>query len=230
MNLNAYDWSRISASLDECGHAVLPGLLTPAQCDAVQSMYTDEPCFRSHIIMARHGFGVGEYKYFSYPLPALLKDMRASMYRPLAVIANRWNGMLKQPVEYPPRLDDFIQRCHAAGQTRPTPLMLKYGAGDYNNLHRDLYGELAFPLQITVLLSRPGEDFTGGEFVMTEVRAGQQRVEVVPLEQGDAVVFAVHRRPAQGGQGARQVAMRHGVSRIRGGERYTLGVIFHDAT
>jgi hypothetical protein len=229
MNLNAYDWNQISESLDACGHAVLHRLLTEEQCDMLRSQYADDRCFRSRIIMARHGFGVGEYKYFSYPLPALLNDMRASMYRELAAIANRWNKALRDPVVYPAELHDFTQRCHAAGQTRPTPLLLKYSEGDYNNLHRDLYGELAFPLQATLLLSRPEQDFTGGEFVMTESAAGSQRMEVVPLAQGDAVVFAVNRRPAAGQRTTRQVAMRHGVSRIRRGERYTLGLIFHDA-
>jgi hypothetical protein len=230
MNSDAYDWDQIGASLDEQGHAELPGLITPQQCHELRSLYDHDDAFRSRIVMARHGFGAGEYKYFAYPLPPMLDDLRASIYRRLAPIANRWNAALKDCTHYPPALQDYTRLCHAAGQTRPTPLMLKYGPGDYNNLHRDLYGEWVFPLQATVLLSRPSSDFTGGEFVMMESGASQQRIDVVPLEQGDAVIFTVHRRPCAGRRGTRQVAMRHGVSRIRGGERYTLGVIFHDAT
>ncbi|HWL29318.1 MAG TPA: 2OG-Fe(II) oxygenase [Burkholderiaceae bacterium] len=229
MNLDSYDWSHIGASLDDCGHAVLPRLMAPGQCSDLRALYARDDAFRSRIVMARHGFGAGEYKYFAYPLPTLLNDLRGSLYRRLAPIANRWNGALKDAVDYPLELQDFTRRCHAAGQTRPTPLMLKYGPGDYNNLHRDLYGEHVFPLQATVLLSRPGLDFTGGEFVMTESGTPPPRVDIVPLEQGDAVIFAVHRRPCAGLRGTRRVAMRHGVSRIHEGERYTLGVIFHDA-
>lgn len=224
------NWPDIERSLDAQGHAVMPGLLTAAQCEALAGHYVRGDRFRSTIVMARHGFGRGEYKYFAYPLPDVLEDLRRSLYPHLVPIANRWNQLLGDEVRYPPTLSGFLQRCHAAGQTRPTPLMLKYGEGDYNCLHQDLYGEHVFPLQIAILLSRPGGDFSGGEFVMTETASNQRRAEVVPLRQGDAVVFAVHQRPAPSPRGGtRKVAMRHGVSRLQSGHRYTVGLIFHDA-
>lgn len=218
-------WARIAEELDAQGVAPLGPLLTPAECAALIALYTDESRFRSRIVMARHGFGRGEYQYFASPLPPLVAALRRALYAPLAPIASRW-----EETEYPPTLDAFTAQCHSAGQTRPTPLLLRYGPGDYNCLHQDLYGAIAFPLQVVVLLSAPGCDFTGGEFVLTEQRPRMQsRVEVVPLAQGEAAVFAVNRRPVRGTRGTYRVTMRHGVSRIRSGERYTLGVIFHDA-
>jgi hypothetical protein len=212
-------------NLDEAGYAVLPNALTAAQCDALIALYTQPRLFRSRVVMARHNFGRGEYKYFAYPLPALVQELRTSLYAELAPIANRWGE-----TQYPPTHAEYLERCHAEGQTRPTPLLLRYEAGDYNCLHRDLYGDNVFPLQVAFLLSAPGEDFTGGEFVLTEQRPRMQsRVEVVPLARGDAVVFAVNQRPVQGTRGTYRVAMRHGVSRIRSGRRYTMGIIFHDA-
>jgi hypothetical protein len=194
------------------------------------ALYEADERFRSKVVMERHGFGRGEYKYFNYPLPALVADLRTSLYPHLAAIANRWNAALGIDVRYPAAHSAFLARCHAAGQTKPTPLMLRYGAGDYNCLHQDLYGEHVFPLQATILLSDPDRDFTGGEFVLTEQRPRMQsRPEVVPLCQGDAVIFAVQHRPVQGSRGAYRVNMRHGVSRVRRGHRQTLGVIFHDA-
>lgn len=229
MTATAYDWQNVEHALDAHGNAVLLGLLTPAQCRALAALYPDEARFRSRIVMARHGFGRGEYKYFAYPLPPLLDQLRHALYARLAPIANRWNQRLRADTQYPPELDAYLQRCHRAGQTRPTPLMLQYGAGDYNCLHQDLYGEHVFPLQVAILLSQPGKDFTGGEFVMTELAARSQRADVVPLDQGDAVVFTVNQRPAAGARGPRKVAMRHGVSRVRSGRRHTVGLIFHDA-
>ena len=227
----AYDWPQLAQELDGFGCAVLPRLLSADECAGIAAFYDDEAYFRSHIHMARHGFGRGEYKYFRYPLPDLLAALRTALYPPLAEIANRWNARLGVDVVYPRRHADFLAQCHAAGQVRPTPLLLRYGPGDYNCLHQDLYGALAFPLQVAVLLSRPGEDFTGGEFVLTEQRPRMQsRAEVVPLRQGDAVVFAVHNRPVDGAKGAYRVNLRHGVSRVRSGRRHTLGLIFHDAT
>ena len=224
------DWSRVGGDLDEQGSALIPGLLTPEQCTAMAGLYTEEAPFRSRVVMERHGFGRGEYKYFGYPLPGLVAGLRETVYPQLAPIANRWNQAMGLDVRYPPQHAEFIARCHAAGQTRPTPLLLKYGEGDYNCLHQDLYGEHVFPLQVAVLLSRPGEDFTGGEFVLTEQRPRMQsRVEVVPLKQGDAVIFPVNLRPVNGARGPYRVNMRHGVSRLRGGLRHTLGIIFHDA-
>jgi hypothetical protein len=212
-------------NLDEAGYAVLPNALTAAQCDALIALYTQPRLFRSRVVMARHNFGRGEYQYFAYPLPALVQELRTSLYAELAPIANRWGE-----TQYPPTHAEYLERCHAEGQTRPTPLLLRYEAGDYNCLHRDLYGDNVFPLQVAFLLSAPGEDFTGGEFVLTEQRPRMQsRVEVVPLARGDAVVFAVNQRPVQGTRGTYRVAMRHGVSRIRSGRRYTMGIIFHDA-
>jgi len=226
-----HDSSAIDASLDARGWAVLPGLLSAAQCESVAALYEDDGCFRSHVVMARHGFGQGEYKYFAYPLPELVQQLRASLYPSLAQVANRWNAMLGVDVRFPSGLDEFLERCHAAGQKRPTPLLLRYGSGDYNCLHQDVYGEHLFPLQLTVLLSSPGEDFEGGEFVLVEQRPRMQsRAMVVPLGQGDAVVFAVNQRPVQGARGAYRVTLRHGVSELRRGRRHTLGIIFHDAT
>ncbi|MDO9359565.1 MAG: 2OG-Fe(II) oxygenase [Polaromonas sp.] len=212
------------------GSAVLPGLLSPAECDAITRLYPQPGHFRSKVVMARQGFGRGEYQYFSYPLPPTVQRLRETLYPQLVGVANLWNEAMGIAVRFPPDHADFLARCHAAGQQRPTPLLLQYGAGDYNCLHQDLYGEHVFPLQVAVLLSRPGEDFTGGEFVLTEQRPRMQsRAEVVPLGQGDAVVFAVHNRPVQGSRGFYRVNLRHGVSTVRIGHRHTLGVIFHDA-
>lgn len=217
-------------ALDAQGYGILPALLAPADCAALIGLYAEPGRFRSHIVMERHGFGRGEYRYFGYPLPGTVAALRTAAYPPLAATANRWSRMLKRAPDFPEDLERFLARCHAAGQTRPTPLMLKYGPGDYNRLHRDLYGEVQFPLQLAVLLSAPGRDFEGGEFVLTEQRPrSQSRAEVVPLAQGDAVVFAVNERPAQGTRGPYRLAMRHGVSRVRGGARHCLGIIFHDA-
>ncbi len=224
------DWSSASTDLDAYGCALLPQLLTASQCRDLAALYPDPTLFRSRVIMARHGFGRGEYGYFSYPLPPLIAQLRHDLYPPLAALANRWNERLGLATRYPVHHADFLARCHAAGQTRPTPLLLRYGPGDYNCLHQDLYGEHVFPLQIAVLLSQPHHDFTGGEFVLTEQRPRlQSRAEVVPLTQGDAVVFAVHHRPVTGAKGTYRVQLRHGVSRLRSGSRYTLGLIFHDA-
>ena len=230
-HIASFDWPAMSHELDSQGCAVLPALLTPAQCDALGALYLDDGLFRSRIVMARHGFGSGEYKYFAYPLPPLVQDLRAAIYPRLAPIANHWNEAMRIDVRYPPQHADFLARCHAAGQLRPTPLLLTYDKGDYNCLHQDLYGEHVFPLQMAVLLSEPGRDFSGGEFVLTEQRPRMQsRAEVVPLRQGDAVLFAVHHRPVKGVRGSYRVLMRHGVSRLRSGHRQTLGLIFHDAT
>ncbi len=225
-----FDWAGIARDLDEQGWARLPGLLEAAACDEVIALYGPGDTFRSHVVMARHGFGRGEYRYFAYPLPPVVQDLRATLYPNLAPIANRWHDRLGMAVRFPDDHAAFLARCHADGQTRPTPLLLQYGVGDYNCLHQDLYGEHVFPLQVAVLLSRPGEDFVGGEFVLTEQRPRMQsRVEVVPLDKGDGVVFAVNSRPQGGGRGDYRVAMRHGVSRVRRGHRHTLGIIFHDA-
>lgn len=226
---DAYDRVSIGRSLDAHGHAMLAGLLTAEQCDALAALYPQEEGYRTRIVMARHGFGRGEYKYFAYPLPPLLERLRHTLYPWLAPIANRWNVQLGIDVQYPDDLAAFLQRCHQAGQTRPTPLILQYGEGDYNCLHQDLYGDHVFPLQVAILLSEPGRDFAGGEFVMTELSNKGQRADVVALRQGDAVVFTVNQRPALGRRGRRKVAMRHGVSRIRSGRRHTVGLIFHDA-
>jgi hypothetical protein len=228
--VEAIDWEQASHELDAQGCAVLKGLLSPGECRAFAALYPDDSRFRSRVVMGRHGFGRGEYKYFSYPLPDLIAQLRPALYLQLRDVANRWNEAMGIDIRYPPRHDAFLKRCHAAGQTRPTPLLLQYGAGDYNCLHQDLYGEHVFPLQVAILLSEPGRDFTGGEFVLTEQRPRMQsRPEVVPLAQGDAVAFAVHVRPVQGTRGVYRVNLRHGVSRIRSGHRHTLGVIFHDA-
>jgi hypothetical protein len=224
------NWSDLERDLDSRGCALLPGLLTSAQCDRIASMYPHEPAFRSRVVMASHGFGRGEYKYFSYPLPDLVEGLRTDLYPLLAPVANRWHEAMGLAARFPPSHADFVRRCHAAGQVRPTPLLLRYGEGDYNCLHQDLYGEHVFPLQVAVLLSEPGPDFTGGEFVMTEQRPRMQsRPEVVSLSKGDAVVFAVHTRPVKGTRGVYRVNHRHGVSRLRSGHRLTLGIIFHDA-
>jgi hypothetical protein len=224
-------WAQICAELDAQGAATLPSLLTRAACDAIVAGYADDAQFRSRVVMARHGFGRGEYKYFSYPLPALIADLREQLYPPLVELANRWSAATGGAADYPPDHASFVARCHAAGQLRPTPLVLSYTAGDYNCLHQDLYGEHVFPLQVAVLLSEPERDFTGGEFVMTEQRPRMQsRPMVHPLRQGDALVFAVHHRPVQGTRGTYRVNLRHGVSRVRSGHRHTLGIIFHDAT
>jgi hypothetical protein len=225
------DWARIAEGLDADGHALIPDLLTGEECSALAALYPVDARFRSRIVMARHGYGRGEYRYFEYPLPGLVAELRSAFYPELVRVANRWNAALGVEAEYPDRHDEYLARCHAAGQRRPTPLLLRYGAGDYNCLHQDLYGAEAFPLQVAILLSRPGRDFAGGEFVLTEQRPRRQsRVSVVPLTQGDAVVFAVHQRPVQGTRGVYRVNLRHGVSLVRSGERHTLGVIFHDAS
>jgi len=224
------DWAAIAARLDSRGCAVLPSLLAPAACRELTTLYSDDSRFRSRVVMSRHGFGQGEYKYFAYPLPALVAELRTALYARLAPIANEWSRRLGAEQRYPATLEAFLEHCHAAGQVKPTPLLLQYGPEDYNCLHQDLYGEWVFPLQLTVLLSQPGRDFTGGEFVLTEQRPRMQsRAEVVPLEQGDCVIFAVHHRPARGTRGDYRVNLRHGVSRVRSGRRNTLGIIFHDA-
>ena len=226
----ALDWLAVAAALDRDGWAVLPGLLSADQCDATAALYGQEALFRSHVQMARHGFGRGEYRYFAYPLPPLVAGLRGALYPRLALVANRWHERMGRDERFPADHPDYRARCHAAGQVRPTPLLLQYGPGDYNSLHRDLYGAEVFPLQVAVLLSAPGDDFTGGEFVLTEQRPRMQsRAAVVPLGKGDAVVFAVNERPVAGSRGDYRVAMRHGVSEIRSGARHTLGVIFHDA-
>jgi uncharacterized protein len=224
------DWTRLSGGLDSRGNVVVENLLTPAECDALVGLYENEVGFRSKVIMSRHGFGRGEYKYFSYPLPQPVAALRESFYPRLAPIANRWNEQMRIETRYPATHEKFLARCAEAGQTRPTPLLLKYGEGDYNCLHQDLYGEAIFPLQLTILLSDPDKDFTGGEFVITEQRPRMQsRAEVVPLRKGDAVIFAVNHRPVQGTRGVYRVNLRHGVSRIRSGHRHAAGIIFHDA-
>jgi hypothetical protein len=224
------DWHGIEEQLNAFGCARLPSLLEEPECDDLEALYPQEERFRSRIVMARHGFGLGEYKYFCYPLPPMVSELRQAAYGHLAPMANRWQEALRVAVRYPVEHAHFIRRCHEAGQNRPTPLMLRYTTGDYNCLHQDLYGEHVFPLQLAILLDRPGQDFTGGEFVMTEQRPRRQsRPEVVPLDKGDAVVFAVHTRPAAGSRGMYRVNHRHGVSRLRSGSRHTLGVIFHDA-
>ena len=222
------DWTRIAAELDEQGWAILPGLVSG--CDGLAKMYEQDGLFRSRVVMARHGFGKGEYRYFAYPLPGPIEKLRSCLYPHLATIANGWQDRLGKPDHFPDSHAGYLARCHAAGQTRPTPLLLRYGAGDYNCLHQDLYGAEVFPLQVAVLLAQPGADFTGGEFVLTEQRPRQQsRAMVVPLGKGDGVVFAVNSRPVKGSRGDYQAKMRHGVSRLLTGQRHTLGIIFHDA-
>ena len=230
LRTQAIDWNGVAAALDAHGWAVLPGLLGEAECNGLAALYGGDTGFRSRVVMACHGYGRGEYRYFAYPLPPLVQQLRESLYPALAPIANRWQERMGLPVRFPPNHAAFVARCHAAGQARPTPLLLQYGAGDYNCLHQDLYGEHVFPLQAAVLLSAPGADFEGGEFVLTEQRPRMQsRAEVVPLRRGDAVVFAVNERPVRGTRGDHRVRMRHGVSTLRGGQRHTLGIIFHDA-
>jgi uncharacterized protein len=226
----AIDWRRITTELDDHGCAVVNGLLSQSECLTLTETYSSDHLFRSRVVMARHGFGRGEYKYFAYPLPDIITDLRTALYPQLSSIANRWNEILGIDVRFPDGHAAFLERCHQAGQTRPTPLLLQYGPGDYNCLHQDLYGEHVFPLQVAILLTAPGKDFTGGEFVLTEQRPRMQsRVEVVALGQGDAVIFPVHHRPVQGARSSYRVNMRHGVSRLRSGHRHTLGIIFHDA-
>ena len=228
--VEAIDWEGVEGELDAQGCAVLKGLISAEECTALAALYPDDRHFRSRIVMSRHGFGRGEYKYLSYPLPDLIAALRPALYAGLQRIANRWNEAMGIDIRYPERHEAFLKRCHDAGQLRPTPLLLRYESGDYNCLHQDLYGEHVFPLQVAILLSEPGRDFSGGEFVLTEQRPRMQsRAEVVPLRQGDAVAFAVHHRPVQGTRGVYRVNLRHGVSRLRSGYRYTAGVIFHDA-
>ena len=227
---SSIDWDVLAANLDAHGCAVVERLYSPTECQAIASLYEQDGLFRSRVVMAAHGFGRGEYKYFAYPLPDPVAETRARLYPGLAAVANRWNAALGIEARFPREHAAYVRRCHAAGQKRPTPLLLRYQEGDYNCLHQDLYGEQVFPLQLTVLLSEPGRDFSGGEFVMTEQRPRMQsRAEVVPLRQGDAVVFAVNERPVRGSRGIYRVRLRHGVSRVRSGRRHTLGVIFHDA-
>ena len=228
--VGSYDWQELSAELNGYGCAVMERLMSPEECRQIADVYLREEHFRSHIQMARHGFGKGEYRYFKYPLPDLLAGLRTAIYPHLARVANDWNERMGLDERYPERHEEFLKQCHDQGQTRPTPLLLQYFPGDFNCLHQDLYGDLAFPLQVAILLSEPGRDFTGGEFVLTEQRPRMQsRVEVAPLRQGDAVAFAVHNRPVSGSRGNYRVNLRHGVSRIRSGMRHTVGIIFHDA-
>jgi hypothetical protein len=229
--VSAIDWKTAVAELDSQGWSVLPDLLSASECGSVSMMYADEgQRFRSRVVMGRHGFGQGEYRYFAYPLPDLVQELRTTLYPHLMTVANAWNERMKIAMLFPNTHKDFLERCHAAGQVRPTPLLLQYGPGDYNCLHQDLYGEHVFPLQVAILLSEPGNDFAGGEFVLTEQRPRMQtRPSVVPLGKGDAVVFAVNQRPHKGTRGDYRVALHHGVSKLREGHRHTLGVIFHDA-
>ena len=228
--VEAIDWAGVAAALDAYGAAVVEGLLARAQCEALAALYDEDAAFRSRVVMARHGFGRGEYRYFAYPLPDLVAELRAAFYPHLAPIANRWHEAMGLAARVPARHADYLARCHAAGQARPTPLLLRYGAGDHNCLHQDLYGEHVFPLQLVVLLAEPGRDFEGGEFVLTEQRPRMQsRPLVLPLRQGDAALIAVHQRPVQGTRGTYRVNLRHGVSTVRAGRRHALGIIFHDA-
>ncbi len=228
--LDAFDWAQIEEELNAHGCAQLHRLLSESECDELVSLYAREDIYRSRIVMSRYGFGRGEYKYFSYPLPGIVSELRVATYEYLAPVANRWNQAMGLETRYPATHEAYIRRCHDAGQLRPTPLILEYGKDDYNCLHQDLYGEHVFPLQMAILLSEPQRDFTGGEFVLTEQRPRMQsRVEVVPLHQGDAVIFAVNNRPVKGGRGTYRVNLRHGVSRLRSGKRHALGIIFHDA-
>jgi len=224
------DWQAIGAELDAEGWAVLPGLLTAKQCEEMSAFERQDGLFRKRVDMGRHSYGRGRYAYFTYPLPAPVAELRTALYAQLAAVANRWNAAMGIDRRYPAVHAEYVELCHGAGQSRPTPLLLRYGPGDYNRLHQDLYGEHVFPLQVAILLSRPGADFTGGEFVLTEQRARMQsRADVVPLAQGDAVVFAVREHPVRGSRGTSRAYLRHGVSRLRSGERLTLGIIFHDA-
>jgi uncharacterized protein len=226
----AVDWAAVATALDKRGWAVAPALLSGAECREIAALYVDEAAFRRRIVMQRHAYGSGEYQYFRYPLPPRVDALRRAIYPRLAPLANRWRERMRQEERFPPTLDAYLALCHAAGQTRPTPLVLKYEAGDYNRLHQDLYGPLVFPLQLTILLSDPQQDFAGGEFLLVEQRPRlQAKGEVVPLGQGEAVIFPVHHRPVEGARGFSRATMRHGVSRLRSGRRYTLGIIFHDA-
>jgi hypothetical protein len=228
--IDKYDWETFAGEMNSYGCAVLPGILTQKECADLAALYPKEEHFRSHIHMARHGFGKGEYRYYKYPLPDLIGGLRTALYPHLADIANGWNARMGVNQIYPKEHADFLRQCHEAGQVRPTPLLLQYVPGDFNCLHQDLYGDLAFPIQVAFLLSEPGRDFTGGEFVLTEQRPRMQsRAEVVSMRQGDAVAFAVHNRPVRGTKGDYRVNLRHGVSRVRSGMRHTLGIIFHDA-
>lgn len=228
--VTASDWAQLQVALDAQGFAVRPALLSPSECEALRALYPSEPLFRSRVVMSKHGYGRGEYKYFSYPLPPSLQALRSAFYAGLAPLANRWHEALNKQPPFPAALPEFLARCHEAGQLRPTPLLLSYGAGDYNCLHQDLYGDHVFPLQVAILLSAPERDFTGGELILTEQRPRMQsRPMVVPIAQGDAVVFAVRERPVQGKRGTYRVQMRHGVSELHSGQRMTLGLIFHDA-
>ncbi|WLH10568.1 2OG-Fe(II) oxygenase [Pseudomonas hefeiensis] len=228
--INNIDWPSLEQNLEQDGSAIIRNLLTARQCRMLSGLYAEPGFFRSRVIMARHGFGRGEYQYFRYPLPDAVQQLRQSLYPALVPLANRWNECLGIEVRYPNEHPAFIQRCHAAGQRRPTPLLLQYGPQDYNCLHQDLYGEHVFPLQVAILLSEPGQDFSGGEFVLTEQRPRMQsRAQVIDLKQGDALVFAVHQRPVKGVRGYYRVNLRHGVSRVHSGSRHTLGIIFHDA-
>jgi hypothetical protein len=228
--VDALDWAEIGVELGMHGYAVIGPMLTSFECETLAMGYDTDAAFRSRVVMSRHGFGRGEYKYYAYPLPELVATLRTALYPPLAGIANRWVTMLGRTAHFPPDHAAYLASCHAAGQTRPTPLLLRYGPGDYNCLHQDLYGDLHFPLQIAFLLSQPGQDFTGGEFVLTEQRPRMQsRAQVVPLRQGEGVIFAVNQRPVVGTRGVYRVVMRHGVSQVRSGHRYTVGLIFHDA-
>jgi hypothetical protein len=229
-SLSGLDWRKMTASLDSRGFALMKNAVTLRDCAALAASYANGKLFRSRVVMQRHNYGRGEYQYFTYPLPVIVQQLRAELYSHLAGIGNRWNEILKSPVRYPETHAEFLDRCHQAGQVKPTPLVLRYEAGDYNCLHQDLYGEHVFPLQAVFLLSQPGKDFTGGELVLTEQRPRMQsRVEVVPIEQGDGVIFAVNHRPVQGSRGFYRVNMRHGVSRLHSGQRFTLGIILHDA-
>ncbi len=230
VRIRQLDWNELVSELDNFGCARIDGLLSDQECSEIAALYPEDGLFRSRVVMARHGFGRGEYKYFRYPLPEPIAQLRTELYAKLADTANRWNDEMKIAMQYPSRHEDLLSRCHAAGQDKPTPLLLQYQEGDYNCLHQDLYGDHVFPIQVAVLLSQPDEDFTGGEFILTEQRPRMQsRAEVVPLHRGDAVAFAVHHRPVKGTRGSYRVNMRHGVSRLRSGRRHTLGIIFHDA-
>ena len=229
--LDALDWNSLYQQLDQDGCAIIRSLLSAEECDGISALYAKPEPFRSQVMMARHGFGRGEYKYFRYPLPDLVCRMRNALYPRLVPIANRWYEQMDLPIRFPPGHEAFLERCHAAGQERPTPLLLQYGPQDYNCLHQDLYGEHVFPLQVAILLSEPGEDFTGGEFVLTEQRPRMQsRPQVIGLKKGDGLIFAVNQRPVKGVRGFYRVTLRHGVSRLHSGKRHTLGIIFHDAT
>jgi uncharacterized protein len=229
--LRKLDWPTLEEELNAQGSTILKGVLSPEECSSIAQWYPDDGRFRSRVVMSRHGFGRGEYKYFSCPLPGMIQELRTELYAKLFTLANRWNESMGIETRFPDKHDAFIRRCHGAGQQRPTPLLLQYETGDYNCLHQDLYGEHVVPIQAAFLLSEPGRDFTGGEFVLTEQRPRMQsRPEIVPLRQGDAVAFAVHHRPHRGSRGFYRVNLRHGVSRVRSGQRHVLGIIFHDAT